>query len=308
MRKIISYIMVLSFLPDKLQAALRNVNFNFINEIRLRNGQPVIIQYKGEYNYINALSLSHSAVNAIYCESAERVLSAAMERSVYAYAEQLKNGFITVNGGVRIGIAGEYVTAAQGNFTVKNVTSLNIRIPHDIIGAADGIYAAISKEQLKNTLIYSRPGYGKTTLLRDIARKISSSTEMNVLVFDERNEIAAANGNGTGFDLGKGCDVIRGANKLTVFANAIRVMRPQVIITDELYGSEDIEAVKYATECGIAVIASSHSIERNTLKDMPFELYVELSGIGDRAVVYDKDFNSIGNYSTLGRARGGNFD
>ncbi|MCM1545574.1 MAG: hypothetical protein NC033_00915 [Clostridiales bacterium] len=298
--------MNLSFLPSEIHSALNNVNINYLNEIRLRSGQAVIIQYRGEYKYINGYGISQSSNNALVCDSAESVLKTAMSSNVYVYSEQLKNGFITLDGGIRIGIAGEYVTQGGEILTVKCVTSLNIRIPHDVIGAADGIYNAVCGEKIFNTLIFSPPGFGKTTLLRDLARKISKNTELGILIFDERNEIAAMNGDGKGFDLGKGCDVVRGCNKLAAFKNAVRVMRPEVIITDELYGDGDIAAVKYAADCGISVIASSHTVNEAKLKELPFDMYVRLSGIGKEIVVYDKNFDTVCSCSSLGRVGTGN--
>lgn len=293
--------MKLYFLPTEILSALNNLNLNNLNEIRLRSGQPVIIQFRGEYKYINKYGVCSNSENALVCASAENVLNAAMSGNVYVYSDQLKSGFITVDGGVRIGIAGEYVMQGNNIITVKRVTSLNIRIPHDVCGAADGLYDVVCGNGIKSTLIFSPPGFGKTTLLRDIARKISLNTQNSVLIFDERNEIAAIGGDGKGFDLGSGCDIVRGSNKLTVFKNSIRVMRPDVIITDELYGDEDIKAVKYAVDCGITVIASSHTVDRERLKELPFSLYVELHGIGKEIVVYDKNFNSVCNCSSVGR-------
>lgn len=300
--------MNLRYLPPEILAALSNLNINYLNEIRLRRGQPVIIQYRGEYMYINSFGASLNSANAIVCKSAEEVLQRAMSGNVYVYAEQLKNGFITVDGGVRMGIAGEYVTQDKEVVTVKGVTSLNIRIPHDVFGAADGLYEIIGGKPIKNTLIFSPPGFGKTTLLRALARKISQSDFCSVLVFDERNEIAAADGEEGGFDLGKSCDIVRGGRKFTAFTNSIRVMRPDVIVTDELSGNDDIDSVKYAVECGISVIASSHTVDREKLREFPFEIFAGLRGIGKEILVYDKNFNIVGNCSAVGRTRAGNLD
>ena len=293
-------------MPAEIRTAVGNLNLNYLTEIRLRNGQPVIIQYRGEYNYIGSYGVCRQG-DALKCIDAQSILNEAMEGSVFAYSEQLKNGYITVSGGVRIGVAGEYVTDGNNTITVKGVTSLNIRIPHDIRGAGSGIFKTISLGGLKSTLLFSPPGFGKTTILRDLARQTSANSLSNVLIFDERNEIAAVGGDGTGFDLGKNCDIVRGANKLSAVANAIRAMRPDVIITDELYGQEDYSAVDYANKCGITVIASSHTVERDKLKKLPFNYFVELTGIGKPAFIYDKNFDINCNCSTVGEPGNGAF-
>lgn len=306
MLKKIDYSMNLYFLPATIKSAIDNLNSNFITEIRLRCRQAVIIEYLGEYKYLNGTGVSSEKNSAIICENVEKVLYSAMEGSVFAYAEQLKSGFITVDGAIRIGVAGEYVYDGENVVSVKNVTSLNIRIPHNAVGCCNEIYQKIAVPYVKNTLIFSPPGFGKTTILRDLARKLSYEQNKNVLVFDERYEIAGANLNGLAYDLGPRCDVVRGKQKLSAIANSIRAMKPQIIITDELYGDNDIKAVKYAQECNISVIASSHSTDKNALKQMPFELFIELTGVGKRAVVYDKNFNIVGDSAAFGRVGCGN--
>ena len=115
----------------------------------------------------------------------------------------------------------------------------------------------------------------------------------NILIFDERNEISATHEK-DGYDLGDRVDVIRCYEKKSAIASAIRAMKPQVIITDELYGERDIESVRYAVDCGITVIASSHVCNKEILQKMPFDFFVQLIGIGVEPVIYDKNFNIAG--------------
>lgn len=281
--------MSLSFLPEEINRALAHLNFNFVTELRLRRGQPVIVGYKGEYEYLGEYGISSVPSDRIYMGDPAAVLSAATGGSVYNYTEQMKNGFITVGHGIRIGIAGEYVTEMGKVNAVKCVTSLNVRIPHDIKGCAGYICANLFKNGPQSTLIFSKPGLGKTTMLRDISRTLSLRKNINMLVFDERNEIAAMDSFGEGFDMGT-VDVVRCYGKLGAIPSAIRAMKPDVILTDELYGEDDIKAVKYAADCGICVIASSHVTDKKILKNFPFDYFIKLTSIGGIPEIYDKNF------------------
>ena len=284
--------MTLSFLPGEVRAALSNLNYNYLSEIRLRRGQPVIIEYKGEYKYINSFGVADNANNLITVNEIEPIILSATNGCIYNFTEQMKSGFITVGHGIRIGIAGEYVTQNGKVTAIKEITSLNIRIPHNIINCANFVTENLLFDGLHSTLLYSRPGLGKTTMLRDIALNLSRTQKYNILIFDERNEISAICGS-DGYDLGDRVDVIRCYEKKSAIASAIRAMKPHVIITDELYGDRDIECVQYAADCGIAVIASSHICKREILQKMPFEFFVQLIGIGVNPVIYDKNFNIV---------------
>lgn len=279
--------MDLGFLPQEVYAAIANLNINYLSEIRLRRGQPVRVEYRGEYLYLKAGGAGRERAGTLVCGDVAAILNRAMGGCVYSFAEQLRQGFITVEGGVRIGVAGEYVADGGNIKTIARPTSLNIRIPHDVRGCADGIYSALFAEELASTLIFSKPGYGKTTMLRDLAVSISQRRACNVLVLDSRNEIC---GSGT---LGETVDVVRSCDKLAALGSAMRAMKPDVIITDELYGSDDMLAVGFARECGLCVIASSHVCDRRKLAAMPFDYFVGLRGIGRGADIYDKDFNTV---------------
>lgn len=282
-----------------MQIALGALNFNRLTEIRVKNGQPVIIHYRGEYKYLKSGGASDSAEGALVCKDANKILERAMGNSVYTYAEQLKYGFITLDGGIRVGIAAEYVTQSGSVISIRDATSLNIRIPHEVVGCGNEIFKAISSQGIKSTLIFSPPGFGKTTVLRDLARLVSEKVKLRVLICDERNEISGIFSGGSGFELGSCCDIIRGASKKFVFENAVRTMAPEVIVTDEIYGAEDYSALEFTALCGLKFIATSHLCDRAALLHTQAEYFVELTGIGAKANIYDKNFNFICDCNTF---------
>lgn len=299
--------MIKNILPEIILNCLRNYNIQDIYEMRLRTGSPIVINYKGRN-----ISLLSEVGSKIYVtkEIIEYVLKQATECSIYAFNNQIKQGFITTKGGVRLGISGESVNS--DNFmptTIKNINSINIRVPHEIVGCSNSIfkYVYIKDVGVKNTLIISPPGAGKTTLLRDIARNLSSVEKIyNCLIVDERFELASVVNGEKMLDVGYYSDIVSGATKMFAFTNAIRAMRPDVIITDELMGVDDVLACERAVCSGVKIIASVHAenhrdlLNKEEFKDLTknkiFERYVILNGKdkpGKIDAILDENFNCL---------------
>ncbi len=279
---------MLEFLPQNVQDALRYVNMNKVYELRLRADKPVTVNFGGQYRYLGLYGItdfSEKALRLDVFDIADCVFRAG-KYSVYSVEEQLKKGFLTAENGVRIGIAGEYVFEKGQPLALRNFTSVCIRIPHEIVECGREIYHRCMLDRVRSVLIASPPGLGKTTILRDLARIISIETQKNILICDERGEIAQG-------EVGETCDVLRFSDKATAFEAGIRAMRPDLIITDEL-SMNDIEAVKKAVFAGVKVVASAHYYQ---IKDVPksflgvFERYVMLNvqKIGEINAIYAAD-------------------
>ena len=188
-------------------------------------------------------------------EEFDEILSLVTERSLYAITEKLVNGYLPLKGGVRVGIAGESVMEGEKVRTVKNITSLVIRVPHQIDGIAS--FLQIDRNFKQNILIVSPPACGKTTLLREIARTLSDSGK-NVVILDERGEISGVNQGEFVLKIGENSDVLFGFPKRIAYENALRALNPDYVITDELSGESDVQGVLRAYYGGVKVIATLH--------------------------------------------------
>ena len=234
----------------------------------------------------------------------EDIIFRASECSIYSVNEQIKKGFIITEGGIRLGLGGDLIEENGKIKTMTNFTSINIRIPHEIKNCSlSTLDLILTKDEILNTLIVSPPGAGKTTFLRDFICQLSERNyAYNVLVLDERGELDL----GKKGSIGNFADKISFAKKKIGFENGIRALNPNLIVTDELGQEEDADAIDYAVNCGVNILASIHcdSIEKLTnkpffeklLKDKVFKRFVLLSmrnGPGTIEGVYNENFSRI---------------
>lgn len=255
MKKIIEYF------PDKL----RNLLFEkikgkeeFLEEIRIRNQKPIILKFSNEEELIKYIVSSEEMIT---------ILQLICENSIYSYQKQISAGFITLHGGHRVGIVGSCVIENNKITNINYINSFNFRIARQVIGCSNSILKEIlnsEKNNVYNTLIISPPGYGKTTLIRDITRQISSGNNdfklkgITVGVVDERSEIASLYKGVPQNDIGIRTDVIENISKSIGIKILVRSMSPKVIIADEIGTAEDVEAINYALCSGCKGIFTAH--------------------------------------------------
>lgn len=263
------------------------------SEIRLRTGLPICITLdgKGKNVFLDKYS-SQSDEHGGYIiarEEIDSVFSGICRNSLYAYKEDLKNGFITLKGGHRVGIAGKMLPDG----TVYEVSSINIRISRQVVGCASEIIKHIIKNQkeIYNTLIISPPACGKTTIIRDLARSLGRKTKFFkgacIGIIDERSEIAACYNGVPSNDVGLMTDVYDACPKEKGISMMIRAMAPEIIITDEIGGKGDSKSIANAVNAGVKLIATAHGASILDLKERTeiaeiinagtFERYIILS-------------------------------
>jgi len=288
--------MSLDFLPDCILSNIKKYDIEKIYNIRLRINQPILINYNFQTLELLENDTDNDKKQTIICSENDilQIIDKVTKRSIYAFNEKIKNGFINAEDGVRIGICGECVFDKNGIVTIKNFSSLNIRIPHQIDGCANKIYNVLNKNLCQNILIISPPFCGKTTLLKDLAKKIDKQYNKNIFIIDERGEFLTVNG--------RHIDSVRYCDKLFAFEYGIRVMSPDIVITDELMSESDWQLTKKAVNSGVKIIASCHADSLNSLmqKDyfIPniFDKYVVLKNYvkpGEIEGIFDKKGNPL---------------
>ena len=246
---------ILKLLPSHIREELKKLAFESIEEIRLKINSPVFVYTRhGEH----ILFKNGKTITALK-EDIDCILRCATGNSLYAYSEDIKNGFITVKGGHRIGISGRMIYDNKTVLAIRDINGLNIRISGKEKRISGNVISFVYNDNvLKNTLIVAPPKCGKTTLLRDIVRAMSDEKKERVVLIDERDELASVYEGINGCDVGKRTLVLSGYGKKEGFSHGIRGLSPTVIACDEIGGREDIEILLEGIKRGVKIIATLH--------------------------------------------------
>ena len=249
---------ILKCLPTQLAKLILEHNIQKLEEIRIRANKPVILKLRQVEIVLNYTITTNEIIG---------ILQNICNNSIYTYQNQICNGFITLPGGNRVGIAGNVVIKDGQVSNISYIYSLNFRISHQINGASDNILKYVldtENNTIFNTLIVSPPGAGKTTIIRDLAKRISNGINeinfrgLDVSIIDERGEIAAMTKGIIFNDVGIRTDVLDNVPKSIGIRMAVRSMAPKVIIADEIGNKDDVNIINYAICSGVKCIFTAH--------------------------------------------------
>lgn len=270
---------VIKIFSNNIRTILRRIDTDFdcIQEIRLRVNAPLLIICRNlEFCVTSDGNLVKNTIDAyrVSRQDLKEMLEYISNYSLYAFEEEIRQGFITIQGGHRIGLAGKVVCDKNGIRSMKFISFINVRLSHQIRGCGDLVIPHLYQDgNMVHTLIISPPRCGKTTLLRDLVRQISNgnvyASGMTVGVVDERSELGACYQGIPQNDLGIRTDILDCCPKAQGMMMLIRTMSPQVIAVDEIGSREELEAMEYAMNCGCKMIATIHGSSLEDIRQKP---------------------------------------
>ncbi len=260
-----------------------------LQEIRLRAGKPLAVGIGGKNRFLSSkgeLLENPQGALRVDWDMIVKSLEFMSRSSLYALEHEMKNGYITVEGGHRIGMVGRTIWQNGQIAGINHIAGLNVRIAHEIRGCAETILSKLCSDGcLQHTLLISPPGGGKTTMLRDLIRLASDRLKLAVAVADERSEIGGCYRGIPQCDVGLQTDVLDGCPKSEGMLMLLRTMKPQVIAADELGGREELEAVMTILHAGVKLLCTAHSNDLEELKKRPGYARILEEGVFDRIVV-----------------------
>ena len=260
-----------------------------INEIRLRLSKPLSCTiFSKEYYVTPTGRLTNSPQDGIIISQEDIAVTydKAFESSLHSYQKEIRQGYITTEGGNRVGFCGTAVLSNDRQSRVENVkhiSSINIRIAREVIGCAESLYKRAFADGAVSLLIGGSPSSGKTTILRDLCRLCSR--DYRVSLIDERNELSNSKNGIPCNDVGNKCDVFCGYTKYDAIMTAVKVMTPQILICDEIGSEDDLRALRYAINSGVKLIATAHCSSLDELKKRPVVSKLIKNGCFDMAVI-----------------------
>lgn len=291
---------LLNIFPKEIRAAMEKARLDYqkLQEIRLRANAPVYLLY-GEKEWIlgrdgRLLAKEGQGQMVISPRQLKETAEYMASYSLYAAEDELRQGFITIQGGHRIGVAGRIVADRQQIRLIKFISFINVRVAHEVKGCADPVMDYLYEQEsgtwrFLNTLIISPPRHGKTTLLRDIIRQVSYGRgkypPMNVGVVDERSELGACYQGVPQNDLGPRTDVLDCCPKAQGMMMLVRSMSPQVVAADEIGSSQEAQAVNYITSCGCALAATVHGDSLEDVLRKPYFAQMAQEGMIRRFIL-----------------------
>ena len=286
--------------PAQIRKALGQALFdrNKIYEIRLRVNAPLIVIYQGKEYFLTLegeLTREEAKAYHVQTEDLKEMLEYISGYSLYAFEEEIRQGFLTIVGGHRVGIAGKTILDGNKIKSLKYISYINLRLSHQIKGCASPILPYIIKNrQICHTLIISPPRCGKTTLLRDLIRQVSNGNRympgVSVGVVDERSEIAGSYQGIPQNDLGIRTDVLDCCPKAEGMMMLIRSRSPEVVAVDELGDYADIHAIESVIHCGCKLFATVHGSSIEDIKRKPLLQRLMQEKVFERYIVlYKKD-------------------
>ena len=251
-----TYEKALELLPKRLLTAHSGIPASEAEEFRLRAGKRATVLIKGKETPVSDAAVDTKDIDC--------VIERATNASVHTAQSSIAKGFINCSGGIRIGLCGTGVIDRGEVAGMRSISSLAIRIPHEIRGCGQAEINRVKACSAGSVLILSPPGYGKTTFLRECIRQLSESG-LRVSVADERGELAAVHRGVPQFDLGNASDIMSGIPKAQAVMMLLRAMNPQIIAMDEISSPEDIGAAEAASGCGVRLIATAHASDQLSL-------------------------------------------
>lgn len=287
---------LLEYLPDELKTALKGLPAKIkitAEEIRLRAGRPLSLTIMGSQFFVYAggtCMLPRKNCITVTRAALETVFLNLCSHSVYSHNEELCEGYISLKGGHRAGVCGRVVLNHGNIETIKDISSINLRIAKEVPHCADEI---IKNFDGGGILICGGPGTGKTTLLRDIASQLASGAIgrcLKVSVVDSRGEIGAVLRGVPSANIGSTTDIISGVPKGKGIEIALRTLYPDVIIFDELGNQTEVLAAMQSFNSGVTVITSAHAGSLEELKRREAVITLLNSGAIKTVVLCDKGF------------------